>query len=593
MSKRNWRIAGVIGLGAVVALAVQPWRLAEETVERHMLAALTKKFGLVVTGGATGAFAILPMPRLIANDLRVRSADGAFEAKLPRVRAQVDLLALMGGRIEFDQLILFSPTFEAALGAEDVNPLEIIRSSTLANSGASPRVSIQGDGSAFFRRGATIVSSVRNINMDVAARRSGEAVQANGSVTWRGEKLVFALASNSAVRATLPMASIRSELVSLEFNGRRLSQASLVSPDVLEGQILINAPSMARFGAWIASGANVTLPFGDTTIAGTLQLSSSGAQVRNAAVTLGADVLDGAFDWRKKEQRWVLTGTFAGKSLDIGRPLSGIDAQRFFPAEHIPTAIIDLDDLLAHDVDLRLSLQRVRLPGATITDVAAQIRSTDHRFDVMIANAGLYRGTLKGRLSLGRTEAGIDVRSQLSAERVDLGALTSDLFETRRLTGTGTLQHQVETSGRTAGELVANAAGRLTLTARNGEFAGTNLNDAMRRIERQPLAVARDWRGGRTSFEQFTLNGSIAGGSLDLGGSQALGAAYRLTLDGTVSLTDRIYRLTGAVQSPNGGQQIPFDVSGPLADPTVTVNARALLERSGAAAPLLQRPAAN
>ncbi len=591
--KRNWRIAGLIGLGAVVALALQPWRLAEETVERHMLAVLTKKLGLVVTGGTAGAFAVLPMPRLIANDLQVRSPDGAFVAKLPRVRAQIDLLALLGGRIAFDHLILHSPQFEVALGADDFNPLVVLSSLAVSNLPASPKISIQGDGSVFFRRYANIISSVRNVNMDVAARAPGEAVQANGSVTWRGENLAFAIASNSAERATLPMARIRSELVSLEFNGRKPLQTTGAAGEILEGQILINAPSMSRLGAWLASGANVTLPLGNTTIAGTLQLSSSGSQVSNAVVTLGTDVLDGAFDWRKREQRWVLTGTFAGKSLDIGRPLSGIEMQRFLPADQSPAALLDVDDLLAHDLDLRLSLQRVRLPGAVLTDVAAQIRSTEQRFDVMVANAGLYRGTLKGRLSLGKSEAGIDIRSQLSAERVDLGAFSADVFETRSLTGTGTLQHQIETSGRTVGELVTNAVGRLAFTARNGDFIGTNLNDAMRRIERQPLAVARDWRGGRTSFEQLTLNGTIAGGTLEISDGQAAGAAFRLALDGRILLTERIYRLAGTVQSTSGAHSIPFDVSGPLAEPVVAVNTRALLERSGAAAPLLQRPAAN
>ena len=591
--KRNWRIAGLLGLGAVIALAIQPWRLAEETVERHVLAVLTQKLGLVVTGGKSGAFAVLPMPRLITHDLEVRSADGAFVAKLPRVRAQIDLLALLGGRIAFDQLTLFSPQFEVLLGPDDFNPLAVLSSLAAANQPASPNISVKGDGSVFFRRGVNIVSSVRDVNMDVAARAPGEPVQANGSVTWRGEKLVFAIASNSAERATLPMARIRSDLVSLEFNGRKAPQTPGIPDDMLEGQVLINAPSMSRLGAWLASGANVTLPLGNTTIAGTLQLSAAGSQVSNAVVTLGTDVLDGAFDWRKREQRWVLTGTFAGKSLDIGRPLSGIETQRFLPADQNNAAPLDIDDLVAHDLDLRLSLLRVRLPGAMLTDVAVQIRSTEQRFDVMVANAGLYRGTLRGRLSLGKSEAGVEIRSQLSAERVDLGAFSADVFETRRLTGTGSFQHQVETSGRTVGELMSNAAGRVAFVARNGDFLGTNLNDAMRRIERQPLAVARDWRGGRTSFDQLTLNGTLGGGALDVSEGQAAGASYRLAIDGRVLLTERIYRLAGTVQSTSGAHQIPFDVTGPLAEPVVAVNTRALLERSGAAAPLLQRPAAN
>jgi hypothetical protein len=155
------------------------------------------------------------------------------------------------------------------------------------------------------------------------------------------------------------------------------------------------------------------------------------------------------------------------------------------------------------------------------------------------------------------------------------------------MTGAGSLQTQVGAVGRTLGDLLASAQGHLTFTARAGDFMGTNLNDAMRRIERQPLAVMRDWRGGRTQFDELVVNCSIINGVMEVTEGRASGQAYRLSVGGLVSLAERAYRLAGNVHSSTAQSIVPFEVTGPIGDPSVQVNGRALLERSGAVAPFL------
>ena len=279
-------------------------------------------------------------------------------------------------------------------------------------------------------------------------------------------------------------------------------------------------------------------------------------------------------------QRWRLTGTFAGRNLDIAQRQSGVELGRFAWPDPGATGPLDIDDLLAHDIDLRLSLQRVRLAGLTLNDVAAQIVTSENRLDVSLPNAGLYRGTLRGRASLARTPAGIELRTQAIAERVELGALSADLFEGRYITGIGSGQQQLAASGRSMAELLASSEGRISLTARDGDMMGTNLNDAMRRIERQPLSAARDWRGGRTNFEQLTLQGPIAGGVWDFSEFSAAGPHFRLTAEGQLSLINRQIKVDGRVAPVRGTMTLPFDITGAVSDPTVQVNARALLNRT-------------
>lgn len=585
--KRAAYLAGLGALATVAALAFQPWRLAETTFERYVIARLSSDLGLAITVAGDGAFALLPTPRIVAHDVAFATADGTVRGKVPRLRVDLNLASLLTGNVAINHLILVSPQVDVALPRGGYDPIALLTSQAASSLPRTPRISVRENGSAFFRQGGTIVSAVRDIALDVSAREAGDTVEASGSTRWRGELVDFSFASNSAARATLPMVKIRSAMLDVDFASRKALAGATAPPARVEGQFQASVPSMARLASWLSAGRPVTIPVGKTTVSGALQLDADGAQMRNAVVVIGSDTLEGAFDWRMRDARWLLSGTFAGKSLDIGRPQAGIEPQWGAFADSAQGVAIDVDDLMANDVDVRLSLQRVRLPWATLSDVAVQVMARDQRLDLSIANAGMYRGAMRGRLTLERTEAGIGVRTQLTAERIDLGVMSADVADSRLLSGTGTVQYQIESSGRTAQDLITNASGRISFAARNGDFAGTNINDVMRRVDRQPLAVARDWRGGRTSFDQASFTGVLGKGSLTIGEAQVSGTSYRLALEGRVSLLERLFRVEGHALSVNGASQIPFRIVGPLLDPSVQVNARVLLERSGAAAPLI------
>jgi AsmA protein len=585
------RILAMLGATLLLALAFQPWHIAERSAERYLLSRLSAEFGLGVEAVSGGAVALLPVPRVIATGVRVVLADGDVTVSTPRLRADLDLGKLLTGRIGFDRLTLVSPQIDVRLGPDGVDPMVLLASQAAANWPAMPRISVVNNGSVFFREGPGIVSSLRDVVFEVSARDTGEALQAEGSLVWRGERLALAVATNSATRATLPMASLRSDLLNLDFRGRRRTAAS--PPGALEGALELNAPSLSRLGSWLNSRSPLLLPLGATKISGVLTIDRDGAQIKSASVTLGSDPMEGALDWRRRDRRWLLSGTFAGKSLDIGQPGAGVDTGRLNWPDLASAQPLDPAGLLSHDIDVRLSLQRVRLARMTLTDVAAQVMASEEKFDVAVTLAALHRGTVRGRISVARA-ADTDVleaRSQMTAEKVDFGLMTAELFGTRRLSGIGSFQYQVESTGTNAADLVKRAEGRVALSVRNGDFAGTNLNDAMRRIERQPLAAARDWRGGRTAFEQITLGGAITGGHLAVREGRVAGPAFKLALDGKVNLTEQSYLLTGTVQPATGPLSVPFQVLGPLGDPFVQVNSLGLLEGSGAAAPLFGKRA--
>ncbi len=356
--KRRWQIAGLAGLAALATALFLPLDLAERTIERYLLSRLSQRLGVTVQSSSGGAFAVLPMPRFVANDVRIVSNDGTAKAMIPRLRADIRILALLGGRIEFSAITLQAPQVEFDLPPDGFDLLSTVTSQVASLLPSTPQISVRNNGAVFFRNGPGIVSSLRDVNIDMSSRKRGDAIEVAGTAVWRGEKLEFAIASNSAARATMPMARIRSDLANIDFTARKGGTTAVDESHTLEGPLSVSAPSMSRLGSWLAAGSPVLLPLGNTAVTGRLRLTRDSAQVRNSSVTLGNDTLEGGFDWRKRDARWALTGTFAGKSLDIGRPDSGIDTKRLgISSDNAGSVALDIDDLLAHDIDLRLSLQ--------------------------------------------------------------------------------------------------------------------------------------------------------------------------------------------------------------------------------------------
>jgi uncharacterized protein involved in outer membrane biogenesis len=584
LTSKHARLA-IIGLAMLAgALAFQPWRVAEQTVERYLVAQLSSQLGVRVSAVREGAVALLPTPRLTANGVVAETDQIRFTA--PRIAATLQLTSLMTGTIAFDEVMLLSPVIDVRATAS-IDLVDVLRSRQFADLPGTPALTIR-DGTVLVREGESIITTARNVTASAPERETGEAFQISGSFIWRSEPVNFAWATDSARRMTAPALTVRSEPLNIDFTARR----SLPADAALAGSLAIATRQADRAAGWMAAQPLNWVPPVSLQLSGALTLDDQAFQLRSASLAIAGETLDGAIDWRREHGKWLLSGTLAGRSLDLAGLVTAMD-QRQRALGDSNVASPDLSELFQRHVDLRLSIARVRAPGITFGEVATQLILSPTRFDLSVTNATVHRGSLRGRISGVRTETGADIRGNLAAERVDLATLSAEFFDVRRMTGAGALQAQFEGHGRTLSDLVDQAQGRLTFTARQGDFMGTNLNDAMRRIERQPLAVARDWRGGRTTFDQLTVNGLIHSGMIEFADSTISGQAYRVALNGRLSLRDRFMGVGGAVQSLSGQTAVPFDIIGPLADPQVIVNTRAMIERSGAAAPLLGSGRAN
>jgi AsmA protein len=116
----------------------------------------------------------------------------------------------------------------------------------------------------------------------------------------------------------------------------------------------------------------------------------------------------------------------------------------------------------------------------------------------------------------------------------------------------------------------------------------------MRRLERSPLSGRGDLRGGRTPYDLLAVTLKITQGTAEIEEARVEATPVRLGLAGTASIPARDFDLKGtaslmvsAAADAPAAFELPFLVQGPWDDPLVWPDPQILINRSGAAAPLL------
>jgi AsmA protein len=190
-------------------------------------------------------------------------------------------------------------------------------------------------------------------------------------------------------------------------------------------------------------------------------------------------------------------------------------------------------------------------------------------------------------------KGGIDVKSQLNFNDVDLEACLDQLFGLRRLEGKGDIALSLEGKGNTVLGVTRTLNGTASLKGQNGALAGLNIEQLLRRLERRPLSGGGEFRSGRTPYDKISVALKITQGTVAVEDVKIEGAAVVLALAGSASIPARELDLKGTaalVTPPKPGAtpfELPFIVQGSWDDPIMLPDPEALIRRSGAAAPLL------
>src|SRR5206468_11356018 len=124
-------------------------------------------------------------------------------------------------------------------------------------------------------------------------------------------------------------------------------------------------------------------------------------------------------------------------------------------------------------------------------------------------------------------------------------SLAGELFGVNKLSGRGNLYVSLTASGSSPFGLAQSLDGSASLIGHDGEIAGFNVEQLLKRLERRPLSGGGNFRSGATPYDKLTIAVKFADGIATAEDIRVEGPAARITLSGTASVPAREYDMKG------------------------------------------------
>ncbi|MGB7858036.1 MAG: AsmA family protein [Pseudolabrys sp.] len=594
--KRLGIILLAVMAGGLLVLTTAGYLISADTVRQQVLGEIRGVTGLEPVLRGKASVSLFPTGSVSFNDVILGDAkQPALVAE--RLTARLRFFPLLIGRVEIADVTLDRPNISVELNPNGQSNWSGLIEALTRSQSATQRLAafsemrIEGGTIAIRDEVRKITETLSGVEFSLAWPSISKSFGATGRFIWR----------DAPMDASLTLADFPSVLtgnrsgVKLRVSGTPMKAAfegaiSLKPTLKIEGTLAADAVSLRNALVWAGQKPPPGGGFGrfaikarTNVVAGTISLSSVNVELDGNAAE---GVLTFAADGRQ-----TLQGTLAADTLDL---TSYVSTVRLLTTNERSwsSGSITLEGLASVDVDLRLSAANVVVSNAKLgrTAIAANLRGG--HLVVTIGEAQAYGGVIKGSLAFAEFDQGVEVKSQLQFTDVDLEMCLGQLFGLRRLEGKGSMSLNVEGTGNSVLAVTRTLSGTATLTGTNGALAGLNVEQLLRRLERRPLSGGGEFRTGRTPYDKIALALKIAKGTVTVDDVTIDGAAVKLALAGTASIPERELDLKGTaslVAPPRPGAtpfELPFIVQGSWDDPIMLPDPEALIQRSGAAAPL-------
>ncbi len=594
MSKRIKWLLATAGVLALLALAA-PWSLGDFVLRNEIAHRLQERTGLQTSVEGRIVLTLAPRPALKLEGVSLRDNSGALDVQTGVLRAQLRLLPLIAGRIEFTSLDLSGATISLT------EPDDQRAAAIMARAAESPplteppgRISL-GNSTIRLVAGSRSAELFTQVDGAIEWPAAGSPATVSVAGRWRSEPFDLAMwvGDPSAMmrREASPLTlKLDSRTATASLNGR----LELGLRPQFEGKAAVSIASLGE--ALILAGLDVHLPIPIRKISatGVLKATAQSMSLSDARISSDGNSYEGSVVLAGRDARPMLSGTLATDQLQLAPLLAGL------PSLVAPDQSWSRDTLpkpVAHqlDLDLRLSASRARYGRIQVQDAGFVVKASEGQIDVSLIDSRSYGGRLKGRLVAAARPAGLGLKLTAGFTGVDAGAIAADLMRDKRIAGSATGQASLEAIGDCADELVQSLEGRIDATIENGDFIGIDLDQALRRNEKRPLSVPAEVRRGRTSFAKAQFAARIKDGVVEFDDAAATGFSLSTHVSGALRLPDRslTMRLTASQTNIDGSPKpdapsLSLEIAGSWDDPRLDFDFDSLIRRSNAAAPLLR-----
>lgn len=585
-------------LGAVVLVAAvlvaAPYLVSESAARRAAIEELRNATGVEPQINGNVRLVLLPTPAVRIEDIRLD--DGvrpAFTAEA--LQATVRLLPLLVGDVEVASLTFDRAHLTVDVGGNGAVQIGLpLRQRSAKETAEQPEIRFIGGTIHFRSADSERVEPLTSV--DAALAWSGAGLTATGSFLWRDTPATIGLsiADTMALRRGDRSAfriRVESEPMKIGFEGGVAYRNGMQADGVLaaDAKSLRAALPMFSVAPLTRSG------LGAFKLKAQAVLTSNSLALSGLSVELDGNRADGGLTLKHAEGRTVMQATLASETTDL-TPYSSGFAVIDDDGQDWNREPIDFSGFEGLDLDVRLSSGKIVVRKTEFTRVAATATLRNGAFTLSVGEAQFHGGALKGRASFQRpADAAAEVKIEANIANFDLANGLTQVIGINRLEGKGTLTANLESSGRHVQEITRGLKGIVTLAAANGTMSGINVEQVLRRLERRPLSGAPDFAGGRTPFDKLAARMRIYEGNARIEEATLESPLIRVRLGGETSIVYRDFDLRGTATltrtsvAANAPQtfDLPFVVLGSWDRPFLLPDPMALIQRSGAAAPLL------
>jgi AsmA protein len=589
---------GALGTVVLVAgvLVVAPYLVSESAARRAAIAELRNATGVEPQIDGNVRLVLLPSPAVRIEQIRLD--DGirpAFTAEA--LQATVRLLPLLVGGVEVASLTFDRAHLTVDIGANGAVQVGLpLRQRSAKETAEQPEIRFV-DGTVHIR--SSDAERIEPLTaVDAALAWSGAGLTATGSFRWKDTPATIGLsiADTMALRRGDRSAfriRMETEPLKLGFEGGIAYRNGMQADGVIGADAKSLRAALPMFSAAPLTRAGL----GAFKLKAQASLTSNSLALKGLSIELDGNRVDGGLTMKHAEGRTVVQATLASEVTDL-TPYSGGLAVTNDDGQDWNREPIDVSGFDGLDLDVRLSSGKVVVRKTEFTRVAATATLRNGAFTLSVGDAQFHGGTLKGRASLEQQAgAAAAVKIEANVANFDLSNGLTQVVGISRLEGKGTLAANLESSGRHVQEIARGLKGIVTLAAANGAMSGINVEQVLRRLERRPLSGAPDFAGGRTPFDKLNARMRIYEGNARIEEATLESPLIRVRLGGETSIVYRDFDLRGTAtltRSPaaaaNAPQtfDLPFVVIGSWDRPFLLPDPTALIQRSGAAAPLIE-----
>jgi AsmA protein len=601
MKRLAMPIAALLGL-ALAGLIAMSWFLNRDTLRHAVEAQIRAVTGLDLVVHGTIDVSVFPGSYVSFHDVGLKGGGTSDPALAVDVlTANLRLLPLLLQRFEIADVMMLRPHIKVVREANgDSNWTPFIQ--TVAHTmkpGADNQVSfseirIQDGELSYEDTGNHLTEALGDIDLSLAWPSISRSFAATGQFDWRGERVdgsisvsdfVAALSGDrSGLKARLSSAPLK-----LAFDGSVADRTSLM----MEGTLTVDSTSLRNALRWTGGAPPGSGGFGRFALKARANVVGASIALTNVNVELDGNVAEGVMTYANNG-RQTLQATLAAGALDF-TPYVSTFRLLAGGAHDWNRQLFDLNSLSSADVDMRLSAAQVTVGSSKLGRTALGVNLRGGALALSIGEAQVYGGIARGSFGVTRSDAVADVKAQFQFMDVDLQSCASDLFGINKLSGHGNLNVSLVASGTSPFGLAQSLDGTVSLTGHDGAISGFNVEQLLKRLQRQPLSGSGNFRSGSTPYDTLNIAVKFSEGIATTQDVRVAGPTSRLTLTGTASVPAREYDLKGVASLVSASAanapadfELPFVVQGPWDDPLIFPDPESLIRRSPASAPLLE-----